>query len=231
MPAPHLPIDSRTHHHVIARIVRAGHAPTVDELARALDCSPADAEASLRRLHDNHGLVLHPERTDVWMAHPFSLSPTDTWVADGDRGWWTPCLWCGSGVVAVAAPTCTIHTRIAGEAEPLALEVRDGAPVRDDLVVHFAVPPRDAWRNVVHHCAALLPFHADADVTAWSERHRIPRGAVVPIAQVFALGRAWYGPYLDEDWRKWSIPEARDIFARVGLTGSFWELPDADRPF
>lgn len=227
----HLPIDSRTHHHVMAGIVRDGHAPGLDELARALDCAPAAAEDSLRRLHANHGLVLHPERPDVWIAHPFSLSPTSTWLAAGDRGWWTPCLWCGSGVVAVAAPDCTIHARIAGEAEPLALEVRGGAPLRDDLVVHFSVPPRDAWTHVVHHCAALLPFRSADDVTAWTRRHRIARGAVVPLAQVFALGRAWYGRYLDEDWRKWTIAEARDIFASVGLTGPFWALPDADRPF
>ena len=30
----------------------------------------------------------------------------------------------------------------------LSFEIRDGRPVPDDLVVHFAVPARDFWENV-----------------------------------------------------------------------------------
>jgi hypothetical protein len=68
-------------------------------------------------------------------------------------------------------------------------------------------------------------------VAPWCERHGIPLGAVVPAAQVTALGRAWYGRYLDEDWRKWTVAEAQAIFEEVGLRGEHWRLPVSDDPF
>ncbi len=224
------PMDGRVHHAVLSTFVRRGHPPSLDELARALAIAPEDAAAALRRLHDGHGLVLHPGSTDVWIAHPFSASPTAVWVAGGARGWWAPCLWCAAGIVALAAPAATIHARYAGEHEAAAIEVRDGAATCD-LVVHFALPPRDAWRNVVHWCQAVLPFRRAEDVAPWCDRHGLPLGAIVPWSQVLALGRAWYGRHLDEDWRKHTIAEAQAIFDRLGLVGDFWRLPVSDRPF
>jgi hypothetical protein len=226
-------VDARAHHEVLSTIVRRGFPPTLDELARELAVSRDEAAAALRRLHDGHGLVLHPGSTEVWIAHPFSASPTAVWVAAGERGWWAPCLWCAMGIVALAAPTATIHARCGGEHEAIAVEVRGGEIVAAaaGLVVHFAHPPRDAWRNVVHWCATVLPFRRAEDVPPWCERHGIPLGAVVPAAQVAALGRAWYGRHLDEDWRKWTVAEAQAIFEDVGLRGELWRLPVSDEPF
>jgi hypothetical protein len=224
-------IDGRAHHEVISTIVRRGFPPTLEELARALAVSRDEAAAALRGLHDGHGLVLHPGSTEVWIAHPFSASPTAVWVAAGERGWWAPCLWCAMGIVALAAPEATIHTRYAGEHEAVAVEVRGGEVVSGNFVVHFALPPRDAWRNVVHWCATVLPFRRAGDVAPWCERHGLLLGAVVPAAQVAALGRAWYGRHLDEDWRKWTVAEAQAIFEEVGLRGELWRLPISDEPF
>jgi len=219
------------HHHLLAGIVRDGRAPALAALAEAASVSPADVAASLGRLAEGHGLVLHPGTTEVWIAHPFSLSPTGVWVAaDDGRGWWAPCLWCATGIAALVARPVVVHARIGGEAEAVAIPLADGR-AGDDVVVHFALPPRDAWSNVVHYCACVLPFRAAADVDAWCARHRLPRGEVVPLAQVADLGCAWYGRHLDRDWRKWTVPEAQAIFERVGLTGPFWALPTADGTF
>ena len=224
-------MDGRVHHEVLSTFVRLGRPPSLDELSRALAIPPEAAAAALRRLHDGHGLVLHPDSTDVWIAHPFSASPTAVWIAAGARGWWAPCLWCASGIVAFAAPTATIHARLAGEHEAATIEVQGGAAASGDLAVHFALPPRDAWRNVVHWCSTVLPFRRAEDVAPWCERHGLPRGAVLPWAQVLALGRAWYGRHLDEDWRKHTVAEAQAIFDGLGLRGDFWRLPVSDRPF
>jgi len=94
----------------------------------------------------------------------------------------------------------------------------------DDIVTHFAVPFGSAWDNVHHYCATVLPFRSEEDVDAWSRRHPIPKGAVVPIAQLAELARVWYGKHADHDWEKWSIAQARQIFEQVGLTGPFWAL-------
>jgi Alkylmercury lyase len=224
-------MDGRVHHQVLSSFVQRGYAPDVAELAVAL-AAPAHAiEQSLTRLHAGHGLVLHPGSHDIWLAHPFSSSPTAVWVAAGERGWWAPCMWCAAGVVALAAPSATVHARCAGEHESLTIEVRNGQSQAQDLLVHFAIPPRDAWSNVSHWCSTVLPFRNARDVDTWSQRHRLPRGALLPWSQVLALGAAWYGRHLDQDWRKWSLREAQEIFERAGLRGAFWQLPLSEQPF
>jgi alkylmercury lyase-like protein/DinB family protein len=224
-------VGGRVHAAVLGGIVENGRAPSLAAIATRVGVHPTEVEAALRRLHDGHGLLLHPGSAEVWIAHPFALSPSAAWVASERGGWWAPCSWCAMGIVALAAPSATIHLRLGGEAEAVAIRVRDGRLVDDDLVVHFALPPRDAWSNVVHWCATVLPFRSEAEVDDWCARHALPRGAVVPIARVLELGRAWYGRHLDEDWKKWSLAEAQAIFERVGLAGRFWSLPSGDRPF
>lgn len=201
----------------------SGHPPRLVE----------DAHPALRELEATHGVVLHPGTTDVWIAHPFSASPTAVWVErrGADRGWWAPCLWCAMGVVVLAAPDAIIHTRLGGEAAPVAIQVDGAARVASDACVHFPLPLREAWNNVVHFCATVLPFRSADDVAAWSARHTLPLGAVVPIGHVLQLARVWYGNHLAPDWRKWTVAEAKRILDEVGLVGAHWQLPGADERF
>jgi hypothetical protein len=224
-------MDGRVHHQVLTSFVQRGYAPTVDEIAAALSAPQGEVEQSLQRLHAGHGLVLQPGSHEIWLAHPFSSSPTAIWVAAGERGWWAPCMWCAAGIIALAAPTATLYARYAAEHEAATIEVEDGQSSASNLSVHFAIPPRHAWSNVSHWCATVLPFRGAPDVDAWSQRHRLPRGAVVPWSQVLALGRSWYGKHLDEAWRKWTLREAQGIFEGAGLRGPFWQLPESEAPF
>ena len=98
-------------------------------------------------------------------------------------------------------------------------------------LIHFSTPPRDAWSNVVHWCATVQPFRTAEDIDAWCDRHRQPRGEAVPWSQVIALGRAWYGSHRERTWRKWTTREASAIFASVGLSTPFWQLPESDATF
>jgi hypothetical protein len=84
-----------THHQIIASFVEHGHPPN--------DLDPAALDA----LAADHGVVLHPNSHRIWVAHPFSATPTATWVEDGARGWWAPCLWCALGIAALCAPAAT----------------------------------------------------------------------------------------------------------------------------
>jgi hypothetical protein len=100
-----------------------------------------------------------------------------------------------------------------------------------DVRVHFPIPARDAWNNVIAWCASVQPFSSPDHVAPWCVWHGMPRGAVVPIAQVAALARVWYGRHLDRDWRKWTIAEAQAHFTSVGLIGEHWRLPVGDDRF
>jgi hypothetical protein len=62
-------------------------------------------------------------------------------------------------------------------------------------------------------------------VDRWCGQWHQPRGAILPLAQGWALAQAWYR----EDrrapaWRRKTAAEAEAIFAGLGLTGSFWQL-------
>jgi alkylmercury lyase-like protein len=226
----HQPIDSRVHHAVLRAIVDRGRAPSLSAISDAVGASLDDAAASLHRLHANHGLVLHPGSTAIWLAHPFSLSPTAVWVAAGSRGWWAPCLWCAFGVATLLAsePTpirdVSIRVRLGGETDDATIEVKDGAVVDGGLIAHFPLPPRRAWDNVIHFCASLLPFRDEPALDDWCSRHGTERGVPLPLPRLQLLARHWYGNHLAPDWIKWTPAQAAAIFASCGLEGPFWAL-------
>lgn len=226
--------ESRVHHTILSHLVDVGYAPTIDELAMELDETRASTEAALQTLESHHGLVRHPHNGEVWVIHPFATAPTLFWVTSNGPGagaYWGNCAWCSLGIAALLLGETTISTRLGGHNEEIEIHVRDREVVEDDLLVHFAVPPANAWDNVHYTCDTILVFDSAAAIDEWCEQHGIEKGAVVPIAQVWELAKRWYGCHLDKDWQKWTAAEARAIFEEVGLTGEFWALPSVDETF
>jgi hypothetical protein len=68
-------------------------------------------------------------------------------------------------------------------------------------------------------------FRSEEHVDRWLRDTRHAKGAVVPLAQVWELARAWYGDPRDPSWRPRTRDESQAVIASVGLTGEFWELP------
>jgi hypothetical protein len=170
-------LAARVHAAVMRTFVERCRAATVSELSAALEAPRAGVEDALRRLHDDHGLVLHPGSTEIWIAHPFAASPTGTWVDAGDgRGWWAPCVWCALGISVLAAPNATIHARLGGEAREVRIELRGGEPASDEPFVHFALPVRVAWDNVVSRCSTVGSSSSRASGTADTSARTGARG-------------------------------------------------------
>ena len=59
----------------------------------------------------------------------------------------------------------------------------------------------------------------------WLRETRNAKGAVVPLAQVWKLAKAWYGDPRDRGWRPRTRDESQRVISSVGLTSDFWELP------
>jgi hypothetical protein len=216
---------SLVHSAIIRALLNTGRCPANGELQSALGVSASGLVALLRELEALHGVVLHPHCPEPWVIHPFSITPTATWVQAKDRGWWAPCLWCAFGIATLAGGEVQIHTHLAGESEPAVISVRDGQSLAPDkYCVHFAIRPVDAWNNVHAHCAMVLPFRQEHDVQDWTARHGLPLGETVTLHQVAALARKWYGSHADPGWRKWTIADAQDLFAEAGLVSEFWSL-------
>lgn len=223
--------ESLIHHLLVKGLLETGRLPTLDELQSRARRSSAEVERTLRSLDATHGLVLHTHRCEPWVVHPFSASPTHTWVATRERGWWAPCLWCALGISALCGSETVIHTRIGAEAEPVQINALSGVPRDSGLWVHFPEPPKLAWSNVHHFCARLVAFHQPADAVKWAERHGFPLGEVLPIARLGELARLWYARHAEPNWSKWTVNQAREIFRAAGLAGSFWELPAGEKKF
>jgi hypothetical protein len=186
--------ESQLHRCMIQGLLDTGRCPSNEDLGRTLNIGPAELVVLLRNLEAAHGVVLHPDRPEPWVIHPFSLTPTATWVQASDRGWWAPCLWCAFGIAVLVGGDVQLYTRLGGEKESAVILARDGEPIDpENYCVHFAIPPAQAWNNVHTHCAMVLPFRSRDDVQAWTVRHALPSGKTIPFRQVAALARKWYG--------------------------------------
>jgi hypothetical protein len=72
----------------------------------------------------------------------------------------------------------------------------------------------------------MLLFRSEEHVDRWCDSWNLSRGALLTPLAAWDLARAWYGPDRREpDWRRRNLDETRALFASLGLTGDFWELP------
>lgn len=215
---------ARLHHELINGLIQHCTCPSVSVLGQKLNLSETEVESLLGELASIHGVVLHPHAREPWIVHPFSLTPTINWIKGESGSWWAPCIWCALGVAVLVGGSAQIHSRYGAEAEPFILEVVNGRPIRDDVVVHFAIPPARAWDNVHQHCSLVLPFHSPQHLRDWCGRYGLPSGEAVPLQTVADLAQAWYGSHASPHWRKWTVTQAQEIFSRVGLRSEFWQL-------
>ena len=58
----------------------------------------------------------------------------------------------------------------------------------------------------------------------WCTEFRVPRGATVPLDQIWRLSGPWYETRLNEDWRPKTADVIERQFADAGLTGEFWRV-------
>ena len=73
----------------------------------------------------------------------------------------------------------------------------------------------------------MLLFRSEETVDRWCETREVPRRPLVSLEQLWALAVAWYENRLTIESRRPGPDEMAGIFARVGLTGPFWD-PKSD---
>ena len=71
---------SHLHYIIIKEILSNGYAPTIENLSEIFKKSKEEIIKNLKNLEEYHGVVLHPKTFEIWIIHPFSLSPTNFWV-------------------------------------------------------------------------------------------------------------------------------------------------------
>ncbi|UTW45432.1 alkylmercury lyase family protein [bacterium SCSIO 12696] len=211
-------------------IVDEGKAPEIATMAIDFGVSTGDMVQALKALQDYHGVVLHPVSSEVWVMHPFSTAPTNFWIKSDTESWWGNCAWCSLGAAALLDRDLTITTTLGSESKQVVIEVKGGQITQQNLFIHFPVPMIKAWENVAYTCSTMLMFESESDIDDWCERHGIAKGDVQPINKIWEFSKVWYGSHLNPDWVKWSVDEAKEIFAQFKLDHSIWNMPsDAGR--
>ena len=69
----------------------------------------------------------------------------------------------------------------------------------------------------------MLLFRSEETVEAWCAERSIPVRPLMTLDQLWELAREWYANRLTEESRRPGPDEMQQIFARIGLTDSFWD--------
>ena len=223
--------NAQLHYSIIRTIIDNGHAPTTQDLMLEFDANEHEVVEALYALERYHGVVLHPNEPKVWVIHPFSLAPTNFYVVSKAGSWWGNCAWCSLGVAALLNEDVTIKTSIGAEGKPLEVTIINGEIQEKDYYVHFPIPMKHAWNNVMYTCSTMLVFENETQIDRWCQRHSIPRGDIQPIENIWNFSKVWYGNHLDPNWTKWTMDEAKAMFKAYHLTGEIWALGDSKERF
>jgi hypothetical protein len=70
----------------------------------------------------------------------------------------------------------------------------------------------------------MLLFRSEQHVDRWCAQWNRPRGGIVSLSQTLRLAEEWYEDRLNPAWRPKTVREAQAAFAKIGLTGDFWDL-------
>ena len=140
--------DSRVRGYVYDMILRDGEVPSISEVAREVCAPEEDVRSALQRLGDARMLVVQPDTGAIIMAPPFSAVPTPFRVFIPPRSFFANCIWDALGVAAMLKKDARIETSCGDCGKPQTLTVRDAAP-HGGGVMHFAVPARQWWNDIV----------------------------------------------------------------------------------
>jgi len=223
--------NATLHHTILKEIIAKGFAPDVNTLAQLLDHTEKEVEESLHRLQEYHGVVLHPNEAKIWVIHPFALSPTNFYVQSQKGSWWGNCGWCSLGVAALIKTNCTITTTLGGEAKQVKIHIENGEIQEKNFYIHFPIPMKQAWENVIYTCSNMLVFENEQQINNWSKKHDIPKGDFQSIEKIWEFSKKWYGNHLNPNWKKWTIDEARQMFSEFGLVHPIWDLGKSSERF
>jgi hypothetical protein len=134
---------------VYAHFVATAQPPTIDQTAQHLAISSDAATTLYRALDARHALLLEPGSARIRMANPFSAIPTQFEVTANGHTYWANCAWDAFGIPAALHADADIRARCAFAGTPLHIQVRGASFFGDSGLVHFALPCRRWYDDLV----------------------------------------------------------------------------------
>lgn len=223
--------NSPLHYQILKHVIDFGFAPDVKTLAVLLNTNDKEIEDGLYQLQEYHGVVLHPHQPKIWVIHPFALTATNFIIKSSRGEWWGNCAWCSLGVAALLKEDLTITTSFGAHGEQVVIHITNGEIQEKDLYIHFPIPMKEAWDNVIYTCSNMLVFKNEEQINNWCKRHNIPKGDIQPVNKIWEFSKKWYGNHLNPQWTKWTAEEAKQIFKEYELTHEIWDLEASGKRF
>ncbi len=135
---------------VLERTIASGQVPTAGEIAAELDMPIAMVQEAYVKLGEGHVFVCESDDPSrLRMANPFSAVPTAFNVSARGGSYHGNCVWDSLGIVSLLGGEGVVETSCPDCSEPLSLRVTGGKLVDSDTVVHFSVPARRWWDDIV----------------------------------------------------------------------------------
>ncbi len=135
-------------HYICEHFVEYEQAPTILQCAQAFSCPISQIQSAYQQLAEGRALVLQ-HNGEILMAEPFSAVPTAFYVEVDKQAWWGNCIWDALGIPAMLKKDARVVTACGCCNDAMIIEIQDGKLVNASGVVHFAIPPKDWWKNVV----------------------------------------------------------------------------------
>lgn len=135
---------------VFRHIVERGRPPSAAETAETMGVGVEVALAAMQRLHHRHALLLDADGASIRMANPFSGVATSFRVRAREQAYWANCAWDALGIPAALKTDARIESSCAEDGSPIVLRVSDGRGVGRGEVVHFLVPFRRWYDDLVY---------------------------------------------------------------------------------
>lgn len=136
---------------VLAMTARSGQVPDAEAVGRSLGVPWGDVFEAFRRLAEAHVYVAEPgDPSRLRMANPYSATPTPFRVEVGQRSYFGNCVWDALGIVSLLGGEGRVITSCPDCQEPLEQRVVGRRLVPNEGVVHFSVPARHWWDDIIH---------------------------------------------------------------------------------
>jgi hypothetical protein len=119
-------------------------------LAEVLGAPEEAIREALERLAAGRAIVLQPESREVLFAPPLSGVPTPFVAHKGGRSYFAPCAWDALGTAAMLGDDAEVETSCGCCGEAMRVVVRGGELMEARGVIHFAVPARQWWSDLVY---------------------------------------------------------------------------------
>ena len=142
-------LDTNVRVQLYREFLRAGRAPSVEDLAVVVGIPGNELRASLERLATGRAIALQPTSRDIMFAAPLSAVPTPYVVRVSGRPFFAPCIWDALGVIAMVKQDTAVETSCPCCGEAMTVVVRGGKPDTSVGIVHFGLPAKHWWENIV----------------------------------------------------------------------------------